>query len=37
MRRLFGVLAFEVAEPRLAAGERGDAEIYAAARKRLPP
>ena len=37
MRRLFAVLGFEVAEHRLAAGERGDVEIYAAARKRLPP
>ncbi|MGE5275919.1 MAG: class I SAM-dependent methyltransferase [Acidobacteriota bacterium] len=36
VRHLLGTLGFEVAELWLASGERGDAEIYAAARKRLP-
>lgn len=36
VRHLLAVLGFEVAELWLASGERGDTEIYVAARKRLP-
>jgi SAM-dependent methyltransferase len=35
VRHILGVLGFEVAELWQASGERGDTEIYAAARKRL--
>lgn len=36
VRHILAVLGFEVAELWLASGQRGDNEIYAAARKRLP-
>jgi len=36
VRHLLRTLGFEIAELWLASGEKGDTEIYVAARKRLP-